>query len=82
MLSEKWLPMAGLVPALHYGVFLLSLPAAPLLTARGADLNIRFLTVFLADERRLSDRAPGFDGHCHRWLIIFPLIRFTFAGLA
>jgi teichuronic acid exporter len=80
LLSEKWLPIVGFLQVFSLtGIFhIVTLPAAPLLTARGrADLNIRFSSLYflMTSAAYLVGARWGLAGIATGWLIVFPLLR-------
>lgn len=80
LLSEQWLPIVGLVQAFSLGgiFFILPLPSAPLLTARGKAqkvLRISVVTAGIIIAAYAVGVQFGLLGVAVAWLIAFPVMR-------
>jgi teichuronic acid exporter len=80
LLSEKWLPTAGLIQVFALGgmFHIVTLPSFPLLTARArANVNFRFAWVSALSITAvyLVGAQWGLRGIAIGWVVVFPLLR-------
>jgi O-antigen/teichoic acid export membrane protein len=87
LLSEKWLPMVGILQIFSLGgvLYILPLPSAPVLTARGkSDTLLKFssISAFVIIIAFLIGSQFGLNGVAIGWIIAFPLLRLYLLSLA
>jgi O-antigen/teichoic acid export membrane protein len=87
LLSDKWLPVVGIFQIFSLGgvLYILPLPSAPVLTARGkSDTLLKFsgLSAFVIIIAFLIGSQFGLNGVAVSWIIAFPILRLYLLSLA
>jgi teichuronic acid exporter len=87
LLSEKWLPIVGIFQIFSLGgvLYILPLPSAPVLTARGkSDTLLKFsgISAFVIIIAFLIGSQFGLNGVAVSWIIAFPILRLYLLSLA